>query len=88
MLYRCFTFLVDKRLYIPEHWFSDDYTQRREKCKLPVDTEFKTKPQLAVEMLLGLADQKQLPFRYILADSVYGASPAFVEAAKSLVGIT
>ncbi len=80
--------LVDKRLYIPEHWFSDDYAQKREKCKLPVDTEFKTKPQLAAEMLLELADQEQLPFRYILADSVYGTSPEFIEAAESLVGVT
>jgi len=54
---------------------------------LKVETEFKTQPKLAVEMLLGLADQKQLPFRYILADSVYGTSPAFIEAAGSLVGI-
>ncbi len=39
-------------------------------------------------MLHDLADQKQLPFRYILADSVYGTSPEFTEAAESLVGIT
>ena len=80
--------LVDKRLYIPEHWFSDDYKEKRKKCKLPEDTQFKTKPQLAAEMLHDLADQKQLPFRYILADSVYGTSPEFIEAAESLVGIT
>lgn len=80
--------LVDKRLYIPKHWFSDDYALKREKCNLPVDTEFKTKPQLAAEMLLELADQGQLPFRYILADSVYGTSPEFIEAAESLVGVT
>ncbi len=54
--------LIDKRLYIPEHWFLDDYAKKRDKCKLPEDTEFKTKPQLAAEMLLDLADQKQLPF--------------------------
>jgi len=80
--------LVDKRLYIPKHCFSDDYKQNREKCKLPVETQFKTKPQLAAEMLLDLASQVQLPFRYILADSVYGTSPEFIEAAESLVGIT
>jgi len=39
-------------------------------------------------MLYDLADQKQLPFRYILADSVYGTNPEFIEAAESLVGIT
>ncbi len=79
--------LVDKRLYIPEQWFTEDYKKRREKCLLPADTAFKTKPQLAAEILLDVARQKQLPFRYVLADSVY-ANPDFIEAAESLVGVT
>lgn len=58
------------------------------KCKLTEDVEFKTKPQLAAEMLRNIAEQKQVPFRYILADSVYGTSPDFFEAAESLVGVT
>jgi SRSO17 transposase len=80
--------LIDKRLYIPEHWFSDDYREKREKCVLPPEIEFKTKPQLAVEMLLDIAEQQQIPFRYVLADSVYANSPEFVEAVESLVGVT
>src|SRR5215510_9681642 len=27
--------LVDKRLFLPEPWFSDAYTARRTKCKVP-----------------------------------------------------
>jgi len=42
--------LLDKRLFMPEKWFSEDYTDRREKCKIPHELEFKTKPQLAVDM--------------------------------------
>jgi SRSO17 transposase len=79
--------LIDKRLYIPEQWFSDDYRLRREKCKLPADIKFKTKPQLAAEMLGGIAEQKQLPFRYVLADSVYAASPEFIAAVDALAGV-
>jgi SRSO17 transposase len=79
--------LIDKRLYIPEKWFSDDYSERREKCLLPPEIKFQTKPQLAAEMLRGIAGQKQLPFRYVLADSVY-ANSDFIEAVESLVGIT
>jgi SRSO17 transposase len=79
--------LVDKRLYIPEQWFSEEYAERREKCLLPSDTAFKTKPQLAAEILTGIAKDKQLPFRYVLADSVY-ANPDFIEAAESLAGVT
>lgn len=80
--------LVDKRLYIPEQWFSDEYRERRHKCKLPPNIKFQTKPQLATDMLHGLAKEEHLPFRYVLADSVYGTSPEFIEAAESLVGVT
>lgn len=76
--------LVDKRLFIPEKWFADDYLDRRKKCKLPEDTAFKTKPQLAVEMLTGLKKENVLPFKYVLADSLYGTSPEFVDAVESL----
>jgi len=79
--------LIDKRLYIPEHWFSDDYREKREKCMLPPEIKFQTKPQLAAEILLDIAKQKQLPFRYVLADSVY-TNPDFIEAVESLVGVT
>lgn len=80
--------LIDKRLYVPKEWFSPEYEQRRVKCKLPESVEFKTKPQLAVEMLQDVAEQGTLPFRYILADSVYGNNPEFIEAADSLIDVT
>jgi SRSO17 transposase len=49
--------LVDKQLYLPEKWFTDEYAERREKCKLPQETTFKTKPQLAAEMLKQISDE-------------------------------
>jgi SRSO17 transposase len=54
---------------------------------LPDEIKFQTKPQLAAEILRDLAGEKLLPFRYVLADSIY-TSPEFVEAAESLVGVT
>jgi SRSO17 transposase len=72
--------LLDKRLFIPEKWFTDDYEVRRNKCKFPVDIEFKTKPQLAVEMFQNLQEQKIIPHKYVLADSLYGNSPEFINA--------
>jgi SRSO17 transposase len=79
--------LIDKRLYIPERWFSDECREKREKCMLPDGVKFQTKPQLAAEMLREIAEQKVLPFRYVLADSVY-VNPEFLEAVESLVGMT
>jgi len=80
--------LIDKRLYIPEQWFTEEYSERRKKCKIPFGVEFKTKPQLAVDMLQDIAKQEQIPFRYVLADSVYANSPEFVEAVEALIRVT
>ena len=76
--------LVDKRLFIPKKWFADDYSGRRKKCKLPDHATFKTKPQLAVEMLTILSRENVLPFKYVLADSLYGVSPEFIDAVDSM----
>jgi SRSO17 transposase len=80
--------LLDKRLFIPEKWFSDDYKARRKKCKLPENTEFKTKPRLAIEMLNNIVEEELIPFKYVLGDSLYGSSPEFIEAVESCVGVT
>jgi SRSO17 transposase len=74
--------LLDKRLFIPEKWFSEDYALRRKKCELPEDITFKTKPQLAVQMLKEIAGKVQIPFKWVLADSIYGNSPEFIEAVE------
>lgn len=80
--------LLDKRLLIPQKWFSDDYKLRRKKCKLPENTEFKTKPQLAVEMFNSIVEEGNIPFKYVLADSLYGTSPEFIETVESCIGVT
>ena len=80
--------LLDKRLFIPERWFSADYKERRKKCKLPEGIEFKTKPQLAIEMLNNIVEEKIIPFKYVLGDSIYGSSPEFIEAVESCVDVT
>jgi SRSO17 transposase len=80
--------VVDKRLYIPEKWFSDEYQLRREKCELPQDVTFRTKPELAADMLRALSAEGILPFKYVLADSVYGMSPEFIKAVEAIPGAT
>ena len=80
--------LIDKDLYIPEKWFGNDYKVRREKCRLPEDIKFQTKPQIAAKMLDRVSKTNTIPFKYILADSVYGENPDFINVADSLVGVT
>jgi SRSO17 transposase len=80
--------LVDKELFIPEKWFTAEYADKRQKCKVPEEVEFKTKPQLASEMLHRLIEEDILPFKYVLADSIYGNSPEFISAVEDYVGIS
>jgi SRSO17 transposase len=78
--------LVDKRLFLPEPWFTDDYASRRATCGVPKDTTFASKPQLAAAMVRDLYDEGVLPFRYIVADCLYGNSPDFWAACEACVG--
>jgi SRSO17 transposase len=79
---------LDSRLFIPKKWFGEDYAERRRKCWLPAESSFKTKPQLAVEMLEKIVSEVTIPFRYVVADSIYGNSPEFLEAVETVPGVT
>jgi SRSO17 transposase len=80
--------LVDQRLFLPEPWLSDEYAPRRAKCQVPPELVFQTKPQLAGAMVRTLAQEGILPFKYIVADCLYGNSPAFLEAVEACRGLT
>jgi len=80
--------MVDKRLFLPELWFSDAYAPRRAKCRVPDELRLQTKPPLAAAMLQSLRQEGILRFRYIVADSVYGNSPDFLAAMDACVGAT
>jgi len=79
---------LDKRLYIPRNWFEDSHLDRRRKCKMPMDLSFKTKPRLAAEMYRELRAEGIIPFKYVVADSIYGANPDFIGAIEERVGTT
>lgn len=78
--------LLDKRLFMPEKWFGEDYAPRRKKCEIPEGLGFRSKPQLAVEMFQELTEQEELPFKYIVSDTIYGNSPEFVDALENCPG--
>jgi SRSO17 transposase len=78
--------LVDKRLFLPEVWFTDAYQARRTKCKVPDEVAWQSKPQLAAAMVQALHHAGGLPFKYIVADCLYGNSPDFWAACEACVG--
>lgn len=73
--------LIDRRLFLPEEWAADG--PRRQEAGVPPAVVFRTKPELALEMVQQ-AVQRGLPFRWVTADSVYGDSPTFVQGVRGL----
>jgi SRSO17 transposase len=80
--------LVDKRLFLPEVWWTQAYAPRRAKCNIPEELTFQSKPQLAAALLQGIVREGLLPFKYVVADCLYGNSPDFLDALEACVGIT
>jgi SRSO17 transposase len=62
--------LIDRRLYLPEGWAEDP--ERRRAAKVPEDVPFRTKPELAREMVARARDAG-VPCDRVLGDEVYGA---------------
>jgi SRSO17 transposase len=73
--------LIDRRLFLPAEWAADH--PRRKEAGVPEAVVFRTKPELALEMVQR-AVERGLPFRWVTADSVYGDSPTFVQGVRGL----
>jgi SRSO17 transposase len=65
---------VDFELYLPESWTEDP--ERRRQGKIPSEAVFKTKNELALDMI-SRATAADLPGQVVLADAAYGDSKDF-----------
>jgi SRSO17 transposase len=60
---------IDRRLYIPEDWFSDP--ERLRKAGVPEAVTFQTKPKMALEMIQA-ATAADINYQWVAGDCVYG----------------
>jgi len=72
---------VDFELYLPESW--TESPSRRREAHIPEHVRFKTKTELALEMI-ERAKQNGIPGSLILADAAYGDSTDFRNAIRKL----
>ena len=72
------TFL-DRRLYLPKEWCADE--RRRGEARVPNEVTFKTKPELAVEMLEH-AWAQGVPMAWVTGDELYGDAPHVRDAIR------
>jgi SRSO17 transposase len=71
--------LLDRRLYLPAAWFTPDYAERRWACGIPRGTPFRTKHELAGELVEALTGEGRVRARWVVCDEGYGDSPALLD---------
>jgi SRSO17 transposase len=72
---------IDVALYLPVSW--TDSASRRREARIPADIAFKTKPELALD-LIRRAVNDDVPRGLVLADSAYGSSREFRDGVREL----
>ncbi len=70
--------LVDVALYMPEVWFSDEHAELRNECAVPENLKFKTKVELASELITKTVESGHFPARWIGCDSFFGRNKKFL----------
>jgi len=65
--------LLDAALYLPQKWLEDDYKERREKSDIPEDVTFRTKPQLACDMIANIQKSRPFPFKWVGGDCAFSS---------------
>ncbi len=71
--------LLDRRLFLPECWFGQDYRERRAACAIPKETVFATKTALAAEMVEAEQAEQRLRARWLAGDEGFGKDPSFLD---------
>jgi SRSO17 transposase len=69
--------LVDRRLYILSQWFEEAAAGRRKRAGIPQDVRFKTKIELAMDMLDKAKERGHLLFQWVSGDCAYGDAHEF-----------
>jgi SRSO17 transposase len=81
--------LLDSQLFMPDEWFDEAHTDRRKACGVPADLTYQTKPEIGLDLVRAAVKRNEqleepLPFQWVAADELYGASPAFREGIAAL----
>ena len=66
--------LIDRRLYLTEGWLTGPAKRRSPRAAVPPEIGFRTKLELAGEMLGCAAERGHLPYQWVTADAAYGDS--------------
>lgn len=71
--------LLDRRLYLPASWFTEEYRERWRACGIPRGTPFRTKHELAGDLVEAVVGERRVRARWVACDEGYGDSPALLD---------
>jgi len=77
--------LIDGKLYLPERWFDDSYSEKRDRCKIPKEVRFQTKNEMAAQMLGEVIGNGQFPIKWIGCDAAFGSDHVFLDGLADTV---
>lgn len=69
--------LLDAKLYLPEAWFDEEHKALWSSCAIPETTQFLTKPQLALQMILDATRQHAFQYKWVGCDGAFGCDAEF-----------
>ncbi|MBM3145297.1 MAG: IS701 family transposase [Chloroflexi bacterium] len=75
---------LEAGLYLPEEWFEETHQSLRQVCGVPQELSYRTKPEIALELLRNALQRGELPFQWVAADELYGDSPTFRDGIAAL----
>jgi SRSO17 transposase len=76
--------LVGGQLFVPEDWFGEQMAPLRQEVGLPTELTFRTKVQIALDLLQAIVARGALSGRWVAADALYGNSPSFRDGVAAL----
>jgi SRSO17 transposase len=75
---------LDAGLFLPEKWFEESHKDLRKACGVPEELGYRTKPEIALELLKNALARGELPCKWVAADELYGDSPDFRDGIADL----
>lgn len=72
--------IIDTKLYLPKVWFNDEYAQRRRDCNISEGTTFKTKNEMAKEMIGDVIGSQSFEVQCVGCDASFGSDHTFLDS--------
>ena len=78
--------LLAHQLFLPEHWCeqTQESKERRNAAHVPPGIEFRTKPEIATDLIRTVVVHDSVQLEWIIADELYGRNGQFLDELEGL----